>query len=139
MSIELENLVRIGQLKKEPPSATEFAGLLRSGISRLKDAQNTSLSFESRFDLAYNAAHSLSLAALRHAGYRSGNRFLVFQTLPQTLGSPASTWRVLAKCHDQRNLAEYEGFFEADERLLKDLLAATQDVLRAVQSLKSLG
>lgn len=39
--------------------------------------------------------------------------------------------RLLAKCHDRRNLAEYEGILEVDERLLADLQAAGQDLLEA--------
>ena len=60
----------------------------------------------------------------------------MFQVLPHTLGVGPEVWRVLAKCHDSRNLAEYEGYFEIDERLLKDLLAATQTLLARVNSLK---
>lgn len=90
-STELENLVRIGKLKREPPSRPEFDGLVRSGRTRLADAANGSLALESRFDLAYNAAHALALAALRRMGYRSDNRYLVFQALPHTLGIPAAT------------------------------------------------
>ncbi len=93
-SAELENLVRLGQLKREAPVAAEIRGLLRSGEARLTDAANRALSLESRFDLAYNAAHALALAALRLRGYRSENRFLVFQVLPHTLGLPPATWRV---------------------------------------------
>ncbi|MFA7527777.1 MAG: hypothetical protein WCZ18_08950 [Ottowia sp.] len=132
---ELENLVRIGQLKREPPSAPEFAGLLKSATARLTDAQRDALTYESRFDLAYNAAHALALAALRHAGYRSSNRYLVFQMLPQTLGTPTATRRLLAKCHNRRNLAEYEGTLDVDQRLLTDLLAAAQELLAAAQAL----
>lgn len=94
----------------------EFSGLLRSGEARLNDATNISLAAESRFDLAYNAAHSLSLAALRWHGYRSGNRYLVFQVLPHILGVGPEVWRVLGKCHDCHNVAEYEGYFEIDEQ-----------------------
>ena len=43
-------------------------------------------SLESRFDLAYGAAHALCLAALRHHGYRASKRYIVFQILPDTLG-----------------------------------------------------
>ena len=60
-SAELENLVRIGRLKREPPVASEIGGLLRSGEARLADAANPSLALESRFDLAYNAAHALGV------------------------------------------------------------------------------
>ena len=123
----LENLCGPGKpLQKEPFDANEFAGLLRSGIARSKDARNTTLALESRFDLAYNAAHSLSLAALRRLGYRSGNRYIVFQVLPHTLGLGAEVWRVLDKCHNTRNLGEYEGMLDVDERLVADLITATQ-------------
>ena len=37
-SPELDNLVRIGKLKLEPPTDDEIAGLLRSGVERLSDA-----------------------------------------------------------------------------------------------------
>ncbi len=126
--IELENLARIGKLKIEPSAENEINGLVASGTARLHDANNAQLSFESRFDLAYNAAHALSLAALRFHGYRSDNRYLVFQALPHTVGLPAAHWRVLAKAHDKRNLAEYEGHFDADPQLLKDMLAAAEIV-----------
>ena len=55
---------------------------------------------EPLLDLAYNAAHTLCLAALRRAGYRSGNRYMVFQALPHTLGLGPEVWRVLAKAHN---------------------------------------
>jgi hypothetical protein len=66
-----ENLSGLGQsLRKEAPDAKEFAGLKQSGLRRLADAENAANFLESRFDLAYNAAHALSLAALRRAGCR---------------------------------------------------------------------
>lgn len=95
-SPELDNLVRIGKLKAEAGTQGEFDGLTRSGNLRLRDAQNASNSLESRFDLAYNAAHGLSLAALRWHGYRSDNRYLVFQSLAHTLDLPPEQWREAA-------------------------------------------
>ncbi len=87
MTSAFENLCGPGKpLKAEPPDANEFAGLVRSGNARLKDAGTKALALESRFDLAYNAAHALCLAALRWQGYRSANRYLVFQLLTSTLG-----------------------------------------------------
>lgn len=135
-SPELENLVRMGQLKREPCSAREFEGLVKSGAARLADAANAVLALESRFDLAYNAAHALALAALRRRGYRSDKRYVVFQALPHTIGLPAATWRVLAKSHERRNLAEYEGVVDVDERLMTDLMEAAQALLAAVQTLE---
>jgi hypothetical protein len=129
---ELDNLVRIGQLKKEPPGAEELTGLRRSGLARLADAERPDLAFESRFDLAYNAAHALALYALRRLGYRPENRYVVFQALPHTAGLAIGHWRVLAKAHEKRNLAEYEGYLEPDERLLADALAATRALIAAL-------
>ena len=51
-SPNLDNLVRSANPKAEPASQSEFDGLLRSAKARLTDAMNTSLSIESRFDLA---------------------------------------------------------------------------------------
>ncbi|RPJ50449.1 MAG: hypothetical protein EHM23_35350 [Acidobacteria bacterium] len=66
-SANLQNLVRIGELVEEPARADELSGLKQSGLSRLADAERTDLSFESRFDLAYNAAHAASKALSRLA------------------------------------------------------------------------
>jgi hypothetical protein len=41
----------------------------------------------------------------------------------------------LDKCHSVRNLAEYEGHFDADEQLLKDLLRITEAVGLCVEKL----
>jgi hypothetical protein len=131
-SRELENLLRIGLLKAEPPAQAEFDGLVRSGQARLADARNPYLARESRFDLAYNAAHALALAALRWHGYRSDSRYAVFQAIPHTLGLGPEIWRVLSKCHERRNLAEYEGYLEVNEALLAALLAAAEAVRDAV-------
>lgn len=136
MSSPLDNLAGPGRpLRAERPDAIEFAALLASGRARLKDAQVTSLSLAGRFDLAYNAAHALCLAALRHRGYRSEHRYIVFQVLPHTLGLGPETWRVLDRAHSMRNASEYGGQFEVDERFLADMIAATKTVAKAVGGL----
>ena len=122
-------------LAKEPPDAKEFDGLVRSGLARLKDAQLESNSLDSRFDLAYGAAHALCLAALRHHGFRASKRYIVFQVLPDTLGLGPEVWRVLSKCHDMRNRTEYEGVVDVDERLVLDLIAACRKVAEKVRQL----
>lgn len=132
---QLDNLVKTGGLKAEPTDQAEFKGLVRSGSVRLADAGNTMLNLESRFDLAYNAAHALSLAALRWHGYRSDNRYLVFQSLTHTLKLPPEQWRVLDRAHKQRNLAEYEGHLELDEALLEAMLRVAKDVEKRVTAM----
>jgi hypothetical protein len=131
----LARLAAAKQLKAEPPSRKEFEGLLRLGRTRLEGARVSKLALEARFDLAYGAAHALSLAALRWHGYRSESRYLVFQCLPHTLGLGPEHWRVLALCHDRRNAAEYSGEFDVDEKLMVQLVKATDAVLQKVAAL----
>ena len=130
---ELENLCGPGKpLRREAPDRAEIESLIHSGRLRLHDAGNAVLSLESRFDLAYNASHALCLAALRRAGYRSSNRYIVYQVLPHTLGLGPEVWRILDKGHDARNLAEYEGHLSVTERLVEDLIVAAGRVASAL-------
>ncbi len=132
---KLDNLVRIGKLKAEPPAEGELKGLLRSGLRRLDDAERAELSLESRFDLAYNAAHALALAALRFRGYRSESRYLVFQCLQHTIDLPNEQWRVLDQAHRKRNLAEDEREMDVDEQLVAALVRVAREVAKRVDDL----
>jgi len=137
MTSPLDNLCGPGKpLMPEPPDAKEFVGLRKSGVCRLADAKNLSNSLEGRFDLAYNAAHALCLAALRHKGYRARHRYIVFQVLPHTLGLGPEVWRLLSKCHDTRNLGEYEGDLNVTERLVTDLITAGGKLVEALDLLE---
>lgn len=128
----LDNLVRIGQLKAEPRNDAEMKRMLAMARTRLRDAQLASLSQEGRFTSAYNAAHTAALAALRWHGYRSENRYTVFQCLPHSLNWPASRWRVLDAAHQKRNLAEYEGFLEMEESGIAELCALVRELISDV-------
>lgn len=132
---QLENLVGTGALKAEPPSAREIDGLRQSGLRRLADAGNTDLNLDSRFDLAYNAAHALAVAALRFHGYRAANRYQVFQCLVHTVNLPAEQWRVLDQAHRRRNLAEYEGDLDVDEALVAAVLRVAGTVAQRLEKL----
>ena len=134
---ELDNLVRIGKLKLEPPRRTEFEGMVRSARARLTDAQNQSIDTDSQFDLAYGAAHRLASAALRQHGYRSEDRITVFQTLVHTVGTDKADVQIFLKAHNERNLAEYEGRMEIDERLLEDLIRCTKRLAAGVSKLET--
>ena len=131
----LENLARIGKLKIEPLDARERTGLLRSATVRLDDARKSGLSLESRFDLAYNAAHAAALATLRTHGYRSENRYLVFQCLEHTLGYKPQQWLLLNQAHTKRNLAEYEGDLDVTASFVEELIAHVALLIAAAQTL----
>ena len=136
MSSALENLVGPGKpLAREAADVREFEKMRSAAMARLKDARNPANSLEGRFDLAYNAAHGLCLAALRWHGYRANHRYIVFQVLPHTLRLGPEVWRVLSKCHDVRNVGEYEGDFDIDERLVEGLVTACSVVADKVAAM----
>lgn len=126
---ELRNLAKIGQLKTESRNMQEVKRLLSMARTRLEYASLQKMSLEGRFTSAYNASHAAALAALRWHGYRSENRFTVFQCLVHTLGWSASQWRVLDAAHQKRNLAEYEGFLDVQEALVTELIDLAQKLI----------
>lgn len=121
-STHLLNLAKAGSLKTEAPDQGEFDGLVHSAQAKMADVKISGLSKGGRFFLAYAAAHAFSLAALRWHGYRSDNRYLVFQCTPHTLGLEDVLWRTLADCHKKRNVAEYEGYLDVGDELLAELI-----------------
>ncbi len=138
MTLEkLDNLVRINKLKVEPPDQKEFDRMVATAKRGLQDAKVEGLSEEGKFSMLYGAAHSISLAAMRWHGYRSDNRYLVFQCLQHTIGLDTVKWRVLDQCHKVRNLAEYEGRIEIAPQLIKELLEITDELVTLVAGLGS--
>ena len=93
------------------------------------------MSLESRFDLAYNAAHAAALSALRAHGYRSENRYLVFQCLEHTLGFTPKQWLILDQAHKKRNLAEYEGDLDVTAGFVDELIEQVAVLIAAAQAL----
>ena len=131
----LENLAKIGQLKKEPASALDVSRLLVMAHKHLDDARRESNSIEGRFISAYSVGHAAGLAALRWHGYRIENRYLVFQTLQHTVGWTAVQWRQLDTAHNKRNLAEYEGYLEVEPSYVKGLIEVVSLLLDDVSRL----
>lgn len=133
----LDNLARIGQLKADDRNVAEIQRMLAMARARLSDAGQSNISAEGRFTSAYNAGHVAALAALRWHGYRSENRFTVFQCLEHTVQWPAHRWRQLDSAHQKRNLAEYEGFLEVDENAIAALRALVSDLIDEVSKVCS--
>lgn len=131
----LENLAKIGQLKVEPTSALDIERLLDMARKHLDDAKRESNSIEGRFISAYSVGHAAGLAALRWHGYRSENRYLVFQTLQHTVGWTAVQWRQLDSAHNKRNLAEYEGYLDVEPSYVQGLIALAALLLNDVSRL----
>jgi hypothetical protein len=68
-------------------------------------------------------------------GYRSNDRITVFQTLIHTLGTDNADIQIFLKAHNERNLAEYEGRVDTDEKLLADLIRCAKKLEAAVGKL----
>jgi hypothetical protein len=45
-----------------------------------------------------------------------------------TLGTTAADVQVFLQAHNERNLAEYQGHIEIDEKLLADLIRSTKTI-----------
>jgi len=110
--------------------------MVRAARTHLTDSQNESIDSDSQFDLAYGAARRLAIAALRQHGYRSEDRITVFQTLVHTVGTDRADVQIFLRAHNERNLAEYQGRTEIEERLLADLIRCTKRLEAAVTKLE---
>ena len=72
---------------------------------------------------------------MRWHGYRSENRFTVFQCLTHTVNWQAARWRVLDAAHQKRNRAEYEGELDVEESTIAELIALTAELIADVTKL----
>ena len=100
-------------MRVEKCSPDEVQGLLASAAAFLSDARRRENSEATRFNIAYEAAHALALAALRANDLRPaqgpGHRAIVFNVLDATTTAPTSISVPLAKAHDKRNKLTYDG------------------------------
>lgn len=110
----LENILGKG-LQQEPANAEEIQRFVAKIATKLTDAQNTQISLDSRFDLAYKALLQTDLAALRanslRPDSRGGHHILALQTLNQTIGYPRDKLRLLEEFRRQRAVGLYDGSF----------------------------
>jgi hypothetical protein len=136
-SPNLEGLAQSGELKPQRFSQREIDFLLLRAMDMLADARLPELTPESRFSLGYGAAHALARAALGLHGFRSQNRYLVFQCLEHTAGLSQAQCRLFTLCHERRNKAEYEGRFDVEEALQSALLRATAELFEKVSGMPS--
>lgn len=133
----LENLIGRG-LVEESEQPGEVERLISKATTRLQDAKNSTISAESRFDLAYESLLQLGRAALRSHNLRpdsrGGHDVLILQTLPRTAGIGRNTVRLLDQFRRQRAISLYDGSFDPTEAELQALLDATEQLKQAVET-----
>ena len=55
-----------------------------------------------------------------------------------SIGMESAQWRLLSLCHERRNLAEYEGHLEVEERLVAELIDMAEVIAEKVEALGEL-
>lgn len=110
----LDNLLKIGRLKKHTTDHVEIDNLLAAARRNLSDARVENISTENRFDAAYKCIMQCALAALMANGFRPdtkvpGHHQTVIQSLPRTIGLPPARIAVLDTLRNKRNLSDYTG------------------------------
>jgi hypothetical protein len=110
----LENLARIGKLRRHSPTPAEITRLIAAVHRNLRDARVAGISAETRFDVAYKAVMQCSLAALMANGFRPstsepGHHATLIQSLAITIELPSERCVVLDKLRRLRNLSDYSG------------------------------
>lgn len=121
-STNLLNLAKIGLLEPVPLSAELVLRMLTSARQRLRDAEFTQNSAETRFDCAYTAIRTVADMGLHLQGFRTstskpGHHQTAIQCMAQTLGLDASTIRLLDGLRKQRNVSDYDGELVTDAAL----------------------
>lgn len=140
-SINLLNLAKIGQLDLVPLSVELVKRMLLSARQRLRDAEFTQNSPETRFDCAYTAIRVVADIGLHLNGFRTstskpGHHQTAIQCLTYTLGVDAATVRILDGLRKQRNLSDYDGEMVTDSALQECLRQARAIMNRIDSALK---
>jgi len=94
MTVSLQSWLSEGKLKSHKTSRSEIDQLLAVFDRDLADARVKGLSADRRFATAYNAALTISIAALAASGYRTsgeGHHYWTIQSLAFTLRLDAKT------------------------------------------------
>ena len=134
----LERLAGPGNvLAKEPPDAKEFAGLVRSGLARLKDAENEANSLDGRF-ISPTAPPTHCVwwrSGTTDPGHRNGTSSF---RCCRTSGPGPEVWRVLSKCDDTPNGTEYEASSMSTTGWSLDPIGACRKVARKVERLPAI-
>lgn len=125
----LDNLFRIGKLKRHDVDKVEIERLLAAAERALSDAEISRISSDSRLDLAYRAIMQAALVAMLANGFRPstnepGHHQLLIQALPKTLGLAPERVRLLDAFRAARNQSAYAGVPVSDTVALECVAAA---------------
>jgi len=127
MIVTLEDWRNSGWLVQHEPDAEEIAGFMALADRDIHDAQSRELSEDWQFNIAYNAALQLAIAALAASGYRvdrgGAHHHHAVQSLAHTLELDAETVRLFDRFRKKRNVSEYDSVGTITRQEAKEMLA----------------
>ncbi len=123
-------------LKPHTTSRSEIASLLAITERDLSDAARDSISPDSRFGIAYNAALKLCTILVYSSGYRAErarHHYMTIQAMPLILGKDwTDEARYLDTCRNKRNIADYEYVGNVTEHDVEELIGFVRELRAAV-------
>lgn len=132
--MSLQSWLSEGKLKSHKTSRSEIDQLLAVFDRDLADARVKGLSADRRFATAYNAALTISIAALAASGYRTsgeGHHYWTIQSLAFTLRLDAKTLNKFNKFRQKRNISDYERTDVVSEQEVAEMIALAQIIRTA--------
>ena len=123
--MSLQDWVIEGRLRTHKTSKSELSQLLAVFERDMADAQSKTISIDRRFATAYNAALTVSVAALAASGYRAageGHHYWTIQSVAFTLQLDAETIESFNKFRRKRNTSDYERIGMVSEKEVLEML-----------------
>jgi hypothetical protein len=134
--MSLENLLKIGQLEAHTTNAEQLGRLLSAAKRSLTDAEETTISNETRLDAAYRAITQLCMAVLWANGYRPsksrpGHHQVMIQSLVKSIGLDNDEMRLLDTFRVKRHAIDYTGE-DVDEGSVNACIKAAEQLFQQV-------
>ncbi|MGE0356575.1 MAG: hypothetical protein AB7P08_06630 [Burkholderiales bacterium] len=134
----LERLVERRKLSRHQPTGREIRNHLKVAREYAAAARLPGVPEAVRFSNLYDAAHAVSLAGLKLAGYRApdgeGNRQLTLSCVEQTLALRKGSAAAFAEANRLRSLMQYQGAdVDVPDHLWEALSAAVVEGIREIE------
>lgn len=131
MKLSLEDWLNEGRLRQHKTSKSEIKQLLAVFARDMADAQSNAISTDRRFATAYNAALTVSTAALAASGYRAageGHHYWLIQSLAFTLQLDTETIEEFNRFRRKRNTIDYERIGTVSEKEVLEMLELAKSI-----------
>lgn len=134
--MSLAGWLKNGWLIEHETSRQEISRLLNLVDRDLKDCRNTALSFDWRFNIAYNAALQCAKTALAASGFRpakESHHYRLIYSLEHTIGADNKTIHRLDAFRKKRNASEYNHAGAVSMKELEEMISTAQALKASVE------